>query len=42
LRKWIGIAPVVPVGRGFFQYTFGLVPRRKPIWVVGKFFKNIT
>ncbi|XP_066145473.1 diacylglycerol O-acyltransferase 2-like [Euwallacea fornicatus] len=34
LRKRIGIAPVVPVGRGFFQYTFGLVPRRKPIWVV--------
>ncbi|KAL1510007.1 hypothetical protein ABEB36_004666 [Hypothenemus hampei] len=34
IRKCIGIAPVVPVGRGFFQYTFGLVPRRKPIWVV--------
>ncbi|XP_060525741.1 2-acylglycerol O-acyltransferase 2-like isoform X2 [Cylas formicarius] len=34
LRKWIGLAPVVPVGRGFFQYSFGLVPRRKPIVVV--------
>ncbi|KAH1005902.1 hypothetical protein HUJ04_006805 [Dendroctonus ponderosae] len=34
IRKWIGLAPVVPVGRGFFQYTFGLVPRRKPIRVV--------
>ncbi|XP_050296929.1 2-acylglycerol O-acyltransferase 1-like [Anthonomus grandis grandis] len=34
IRKWIGIAPVVPVGRGFFQYTFGMVPRRKPIHVV--------
>ncbi|XP_050574131.1 diacylglycerol O-acyltransferase 2-like [Bombus affinis] len=34
IRKKIGIAPVVPVGRGFFQYTFGLIPRRKPITVV--------
>ncbi|XP_030752581.1 2-acylglycerol O-acyltransferase 1-like [Sitophilus oryzae] len=34
LRKMIGIAPVVPVGRGFFQYSFGLVPRRKRIVVV--------
>ncbi|CAG9772819.1 unnamed protein product [Ceutorhynchus assimilis] len=34
IRRWIGVAPVVPVGRGFFQYSFGLIPRRKPIWVV--------
>jgi len=34
IRKYAGIAPVVPVGRGFFQYSFGLVPRRKPICVV--------
>ncbi|XP_003395134.2 2-acylglycerol O-acyltransferase 1-like [Bombus terrestris] len=34
IRKKIGMAPVVPVGRGFFQYTFGLIPRRRPITVV--------
>ena len=37
IRKKIGMAPVVPVGRGFFQYTFGLIPRRRPITVVGKY-----
>lgn len=38
IRKKIGMAPVIPVGRGFFQYSFGLVPRRTPITVVGKYF----
>ncbi|XP_065343194.1 2-acylglycerol O-acyltransferase 1-like isoform X2 [Cloeon dipterum] len=37
LRKIIGIAPVVFLGRGIFQYSFGLVPqRRKVTTVVGK------
>lgn len=26
----------IPVGRGFFQYSFGIVPRRHPIVTVGK------
>lgn len=34
-QEWVkgttGIAPAAFVGRGFFQYTFGLIPRRKPI-----------
>ncbi|XP_068972471.1 2-acylglycerol O-acyltransferase 1-like [Bombus flavifrons] len=34
IRKKIGIPRVLMVGRGFFQYTFGLIPRRKPITVV--------
>ncbi|KAF7274157.1 2-acylglycerol O-acyltransferase 1-like isoform X2 [Rhynchophorus ferrugineus] len=34
LRKLIGLAPAIPIGRGFFQYSFGLVPRRKRIVVV--------
>ncbi|KAJ8946387.1 hypothetical protein NQ318_011793 [Aromia moschata] len=34
LRKWIGLAPVLPVGRGFFQYTFGIIPRRSPVTTV--------
>ncbi|CAD1480619.1 unnamed protein product [Heterotrigona itama] len=37
IRKKIGMAPVIPVGRGFFQYSFGIIPRRTPITVVGKF-----
>lgn len=36
LRKVIGLAPVIPVGRGLFQYTVGLVPRRKPVTTVGE------
>lgn len=34
-QEWVksttGIAPVAFVGRGFFQYSYGLIPRRKPI-----------
>ncbi|XP_018568263.1 2-acylglycerol O-acyltransferase 1-like isoform X2 [Anoplophora glabripennis] len=36
LRKWIVIAPIIPIGRGFFQYSFGLIPRRHPVVTVGK------
>lgn len=35
LRKWIGLAPVLPIGRGFFQYSFGIIPRRSPVTTVG-------
>lgn len=34
-RKLTGLSPVLLVGRGFFQYTFGLVPQRKPVTIVG-------
>lgn len=34
LRKHIGMAPVIIRGRGMFQYTFGLLPHRKPVTVV--------
>ncbi|XP_014207549.1 2-acylglycerol O-acyltransferase 1 [Copidosoma floridanum] len=34
LKKATGVAPILPIGRGFFQYSFGLVPRRKPIHIV--------
>lgn len=27
----------IPVGRGFFQYSFGIVPRRHPIVSVGEY-----
>lgn len=34
-QEWVkastGIAPALICGRGFFQYTFGLLPRRMPI-----------
>lgn len=36
IRKHVGMAPAIPIGRGFFQYSFGLAPRRKPITCVGK------
>ncbi|XP_020287975.1 2-acylglycerol O-acyltransferase 2-A-like [Pseudomyrmex gracilis] len=34
IRKYIGLAPVIISGRGFFQYSFGLIPKRSPITVV--------
>ncbi|CAG7825141.1 unnamed protein product [Allacma fusca] len=37
LQKSFGLAPVILKGRGFFQYSFGLLPQRRPITsVVGK------
>ncbi|KAF5302449.1 hypothetical protein FQR65_LT08539 [Abscondita terminalis] len=38
VQDWIksvtGVAPVLPLGRGYFQYSFGLVPLRKPICTI--------
>lgn len=39
-RRIIGIAPILPIGRGFFQYSLGLVPRRHKITTVGKLYKK--
>jgi 2-acylglycerol O-acyltransferase 2 len=33
-KKWTGVAPAFFVGRGFFQYSFGLIPRRHQITTV--------
>lgn len=36
-RKVVGFAPCIPLGRGMFQYSFGIVPHRHPVHtVVGK------
>lgn len=34
IRKKIGIAPIILRGRGFFQYSFGIIAQRRPITVV--------
>lgn len=34
IRNLIGLAPVIFSGRGFFQYSFGLIPKRLPVTVV--------
>ncbi|XP_045468409.1 2-acylglycerol O-acyltransferase 1-like isoform X2 [Harmonia axyridis] len=34
VKKYFGFVPIIPVGRGIFQYTFGILPRRKEISVV--------
>lgn len=39
VRHMIGIAPALPLGRGLFQYSFGIVPLRKPVTTVGKYSK---
>ncbi|KAJ8921382.1 hypothetical protein NQ315_002998 [Exocentrus adspersus] len=37
VRKKISVAPVIPIGRGFFQYSFGMLPQRHPVkTVMGK------
>ena len=34
VRNMIGIAPVIFYGQGFFQNSFGFLPRRSPMYVV--------
>ncbi|KAJ8946389.1 hypothetical protein NQ318_011795 [Aromia moschata] len=34
LRKWIPISPIVPIGRGIFQDSFGIIPRNRPVTTV--------
>jgi len=34
VKNMTGIAPVIFVGRGIFQYSYGIVPHRKPLYVV--------
>lgn len=33
-KKITGVAPAIFIGRGFFQYSFGLIPRRQEITTV--------
>lgn len=40
LKKLTGIAVVIANGRGFFQYSFGMLPRRRPINIVGKLLQS--
>lgn len=35
-KNVMGFAPTLINGRGFFQYSFGILPRRNPINIVGK------
>uniref|UniRef100_A0A0A9XCV1 Acyltransferase n=3 Tax=Lygus hesperus TaxID=30085 RepID=A0A0A9XCV1_LYGHE len=28
IKKKTGLAPIIPIGRGVFQYSFGIIPRR--------------
>lgn len=37
LRKYLGMAPIIPIGRGFFQYSFGIIPQRRSVTTVGTF-----
>lgn len=34
-RKVTSLAPVIPKGRGFFQDSFGVIPRRRPLTCLG-------
>lgn len=36
IRNLIGLVPIVFWGRGFFQNSFGIIPRNIPVSVVGK------
>ena len=37
IQSWIAFAPVLFYGRGIFQYTFGMLPHRRPVNVVSKY-----
>lgn len=37
VRSISGVAPVMFYGRGIFQYSFGLMPFRVPVTLVGEF-----
>lgn len=36
-KKKTGVVPIVPIGRGYLQYSFGIVPNRKPINIISKY-----
>lgn len=36
MQQIFQIAPVPFFGRGVFQYNYGMLPKRKPITVVGR------
>jgi hypothetical protein len=38
IRKSLGVASVIINGRGFFQCSFGIIPRKQPVTTVGKIF----
>lgn len=38
IQSMIAFAPVLFYGRGVFQYTFGMIPHRRPVHVVGKYY----
>lgn len=42
IRNVTTISLVLIVGRGFFQYTFGILPRRTPVNTVGRFQHPLT
>ena len=37
LQEIFGIAPCIFMGRGVFQYSLGIIPYRKPIYIVGEY-----
>ena len=36
IQQKLGVAPVLFVGRGLFNYSFGILPQRVPVTTVGK------
>lgn len=35
VKQVTGVTPILFLGRGFFQYSFGWIPQRRPITTVG-------
>lgn len=40
MKAYLGYSPALFHGRGIFNYTFGILPYRKPIYTVGESKKN--
>lgn len=34
VKKWTGVSPIVPYGRGLSEKSFGMLPHRRPITTV--------
>ena len=41
VKRITGVSPLIVLGRGFFQYSFGFLPQRKHIVQVGKLFYSL-
>lgn len=40
IRSFTGIAPTLVSGRGLFQSIIGLLPFKRPLYIVGRYYNS--